>query len=280
MENKILTIGPITKDVIVTPQSRNSQTGGSVFYQSKALHKINTPHDVVLTIAKDDLRLLDSFDSQENIKTIITKQTMQYTNIYDEAMQRTQKATLPENPIRVDDIKDINLDEYHTAILSPLCEDDIPPETIRYLKQNNLKTTIVAQGYLRYTDDDGNIKKHQWKNKDEYLKYADTIILDDEETKKAFSINTITDDNINEILRKYDIETFIITKASKGSTIYMQDMKVDIPCIKAEKIVDPTGLGDTYIAAYTSKIIENNSAYDAGMFASKMAKEKIEIKYQ
>ena len=77
MQNKILTIGPITKDIIITPQSRNSQTGGSVFYQSKALHLINTPHDVVLTIADDDLKLLNSFDSQENIKTIITKQTMQ-----------------------------------------------------------------------------------------------------------------------------------------------------------------------------------------------------------
>lgn len=280
MQNKILTIGPITKDIIITPQSRNSQTGGSVFYQSKALHLINTPHDVVLTIADDDLKLLNSFDSQENIKTIITKQTMQYTNIYDESMQRTQKATLPENPIGIDNIKDINLSQYHTAIISPLCEYDIPPETIKYLKQNNLKTTIVAQGYLRSTDKDGNIKRHEWNNKDAYLKYADTIILDDEETKKAFNLNEITDDNINEILKKYDIETFIITKASKGSTIYMQDIKTDIPCIKAEKIVDPTGLGDTYIAAYTSKIMENKSVYEAGIFAAEMAKEKIEIKYQ
>lgn len=60
----------------------------------------------------------------------------------------------------------------------------------------------------------------------------------------------------------------------------MQDMKTDIPCIKAEKIVDPTGLGDTYIAAYTSKIMENKSVYEAGIFAAEMAKEKIEIKYQ
>ena len=83
---------------------------------------------------------------------------MEYTNIYNKQLERTQKAKLPNNPITPEKISEkINIKEYDTAILSPLSKNDIPPETIKYLKTNNIKIILAPQGYLRTTDDNNNI---------------------------------------------------------------------------------------------------------------------------
>lgn len=41
-------------------------------------------------------------------------------------------------------------------------------------------------------------------------------------------------------------EALIITKGEKGSTILLKDAQYDIPVVKEERVLDPTGVGDAY----------------------------------
>lgn len=279
MKNKILTIGPVTKDIIKIHDNTYTQIGGASYYQVWTLHQLKKEVTAIITIGQDDYEMLKEFPPTTQVKPIIKKQTMQYTNIYNKKMERIQKAILPSNTITPQDIENtkINLSEYKTALISPLSKDDIPPETIEYLKNKNLTIVLSIQGYLRTTDTKNNVISRKWENKEQYLKNTDIIALDENEIKKAFNIKEITNEKIQKIIRKYNLNTIIITKAEKGSDIYTHNNKTHIPAIKTDKQIDPTGLGDTYIAAYISKINKNN-IYEAGLYASITAKFKLEQK--
>lgn len=279
MKNKILTIGPVTKDIIKIHDNTYTQIGGASYYQVWTLHQLKKEVTAIITIGQDDCEMLKEFPDTAQVKPIIKKQTMQYTNIYNKKMERIQKAILPSNTITPQDIEDtkINLSEYKTVLISPLSKDDIPPETIEYLKNKNMTIVLSIQGYLRTTDTKNNVISRKWENKEQYLKNTDIITLDENEIKKAFNIKEITNEKIQKIIRKYNLNTIIITKAEKGSDIYTHNNKTHIPAIETDKQIDPTGLGDTYIAAYISKINKNN-IYEAGLYASITAKFKLEQK--
>ena len=273
MDKIILTIGKVTKDCIITPSRQYSQIGGAVFYHTLTLNSLNVNVESIISIGDDDIKLLDDIRSKVHI--ISTEKTMQYTNIYYENLRRRQKANLTKNPILPEDIN-INPGNITDVLLSPLSPYDIPPETISYFKQHNIQTVLIPQGYLRQTDNRNNVIPREWKNKDLYLKNTDILCLDKKEAETAFKINIDNDENIKHIIKKHNLKQLIITKAEKGSTIYTRSDKYEIPVIKAQREVDATGLGDTYIAAYISKLGECDDVYESGLFASITAKEKLE----
>ena len=275
MNKKILAIGPITKDYIITPDEKYFQIGGAVFYQTMTLTRLKYDVTSIISLSPEDLKLLEEIDA--DIKYIFTDKTMEYTNIYDKNFNRKQKAILPNNPILPEQI-DVNLNDISSVLLSPLSPYDIPIETITYFKENNIRTVLIPQGLLRQTDKNNNVIERSWRDLNKYLVDVDIICLDEHEAKKAFNIVSIDNDSITEILKAQGLEQIIITKAERGSTIYSEDNIYNIPAIKTKRAVDATGLGDTYIAAYIAKLEESNSIYEAGLFASITAKEKLENK--
>lgn len=275
MNNRILAIGPVTKDYIITPTDKYFQIGGAVFYQTLTLNSLKYNVTSIISMSEDDTKFLGDIRSQ--IKYVFCDKTMEYTNIYDENFTRRQKAKLNKNPILPESIN-IPLDNISSTLLSPLSPYDIPPETIDYLKENEIKTVLIPQGYLRCTDHKGNVVKRKWKNKSDYLKNTDIISLDENEAKTAFDLKFIKDEIILDLLEKYELEQIIITKAERGSTIYTKESVCNIPAIKTEHTVDATGLGDTYIAAYIARLEETGNIFESGLFASMSAKEKLENK--
>ena len=73
----------------------------------------------------------------------------------------------------------------------------------------------------------------------------------------------------------FDVDEIVVTDGSRGSRI-IGDGEIKIDAVKCEDVVDTTGCGDTYMAAYiTQKILLKNSKI-AGDFASSIASRKIE----
>lgn len=278
MIKKILNIGSITKDLIITPTNKYNQIGGAVYYQLSTLNQLKIPNTSIIMIGEDDHEMLDEVNT-ENIKVIRTKKTMKYSNIYDKDNNRTQKAYFPMEEITIQQLDEININlkEYDKVILSPLSKYEIKSETLKYFKKYGLETTLLIQGYTRDLDKEHNIIKRSWKDYADYLEYSDVICCDDEEIKTALGKNTINDEDLFKLQEKYNLKEIIITKSTKGSTIYSNNKRIDIPCIRTDKVVDPTGLGDTYISAYTYKR-RKSDCYTAGLFASITAKNKIETK--
>jgi len=71
------------------------------------------------------------------------------------------------------------------------------------------------------------------------------------------------------------VKAFVVTRGAAGSTIYAEGERLDIPCVKAENVVDPTGCGDAYRAGLLHGISTGRDWRTTGQLASLMGAIKI-----
>ena len=71
------------------------------------------------------------------------------------------------------------------------------------------------------------------------------------------------------------VKGLIITKGSQGSVIYSDGQQFEIPCVKAEKLVDPTGCGDAFRAGLLYGISNGMDWQSIGQLGALMGALKI-----
>ncbi len=79
--------------------------------------------------------------------------------------------------------------------------------------------------------------------------------------------------NLEQLASK--VEALIVTLGGQGSHIYADGQRFEIPCVKADKIVDPTGCGDAYRAGLLYGIANGWNWLTCGRLASTMGAIKI-----
>jgi adenosine kinase len=78
---------------------------------------------------------------------------------------------------------------------------------------------------------------------------------------------------LEEIAQK--LKALVLTRGAEGSVIYANGQKIDIPCVKAAELVDPTGCGDAYRAGLLYGIVAGFDWTKTGRLASLMGAIKI-----
>jgi len=71
------------------------------------------------------------------------------------------------------------------------------------------------------------------------------------------------------------LKALVLTRGAEGSVIYAEGKRFDIPCAKAEAVVDPTGCGDAYRAGLLYGIASGFDWPRAGRLASLMGAIKV-----
>ncbi|MBL8377319.1 MAG: carbohydrate kinase family protein [Burkholderiales bacterium] len=71
------------------------------------------------------------------------------------------------------------------------------------------------------------------------------------------------------------VKGFVVTRGGEGSTIFAQGQRLDIPSVKPEALVDPTGCGDAYRAGLLYGISNKLEWEETGRLASLMGSLKI-----
>ena len=71
------------------------------------------------------------------------------------------------------------------------------------------------------------------------------------------------------------VKALIVTRGAEGSTIIADGQNINIPCVKAEEILDPTGCGDAYRAGLLYGIAKGMDWRATGQLASVMGSLKI-----
>ncbi len=79
--------------------------------------------------------------------------------------------------------------------------------------------------------------------------------------------------NLEQLANK--VEALIVTLGGLGSHIYADGQRFEIPCVKADKIVDPTGCGDAYRAGLLYGMANGWDWPTCGRLASTMGAIKI-----
>ena len=71
------------------------------------------------------------------------------------------------------------------------------------------------------------------------------------------------------------VQALVVTRGAEGSYIYAGGQRLDIPSVKAEQVVDPTGCGDAYRAGLLFGIVNQLDWEDVGRLAGIMGALKI-----
>lgn len=262
----LIVLGPITKDLIVIEGEKSSKTGGATYYQSMVFEKHF--NDYLAIVNASDETLLNEFPDKNKVKLIKKASTHYFINNYpfkDNPDIRQQSSNFAEIPILKSDLENILPSEIDAFVINPLNRYDFPKETLEYLKTFSVPIFVSLQGFLREKSDEVNenytIKLNKFDDLNSILSKVTAIFMDEAEA------------NITGL--DFDVSEIIITDGSKGSRIISDNDEVKINAVKCENIIDTTGCGDTYMAAYISHKLKGHTSHEAGNFASKIASEKI-----
>ena len=72
-----------------------------------------------------------------------------------------------------------------------------------------------------------------------------------------------------------EVKALIVTKGAQGSIIYTDNQQIEIPCVKPNEVVDPTGCGDAYRAGLLYGIANTLDWQTTGQLGSLMGALKI-----
>ena len=269
----IVVIGPLTIDQIVTPNLEAQKIGGASYFQSFVFEEFKQDYIVISNF--NDFNLLKEFPNLDTLIPVVGDSTHFFVNEYpieDNKDVRVQYSNFANAPISKSELEFIlhDIDDIDAFILNPLNRNDFPIETLDYLKTFNIPIYLSIQGFLRLPDKEikenlYSIKLEKPDNLEDILNGIEGLFLDENEASIIFD-----DDKFD----KYDISQIIITNGSKGSRIIC-DNEIKIDAVNVNNIVDATGCGDTYMAAYVLKYLLSNSPKESGDFASLIASEKL-----
>ncbi|WP_406534660.1 PfkB family carbohydrate kinase [Methanobrevibacter sp.] len=261
----LVVIGPVTKDLIVIGDKQSQKIGGATYFQSFVFEEFYKDYMAIVNCA--DESMVNDFPDLDKVKVLLKENTHYFINRYpfeDDLDIREQSSNFAEIPILKSDLESILPEKIDGFVINPLNRYDFPAETIDYLKSFNVPVFISVQGFLRVADVEANgnftIKLEDFDNLSDILRGANAIFLDEAEA----SI----------IGLDFDVDETVITNGSRGSRIISDD-EIRIDAVKCDNVVDTTGCGDTYMAAYISQKLLLKSSENAGNFASRVASDKI-----
>lgn len=273
----LVVLGPATEDIIIKNGMKESKVGGATFFQAFVYEALNIDYLAIVNLS--NLDIIDKFPDKNKVIALLKEDTHFFINEYpneDNLDLRVQLSNFANIPILVDELKPIldKIDKIDAFVINPLNQYDFPRETMDYLKNFKVPIYLSIQGFLRKKDslenDDGYNDILLDKNSNIQAIVNDTsgIFLDENEFDIMFEDNDFSSCNVGEI---------IVTNGSKGSRIIsnINDNEIIIEPVEQMYIVDSTGCGDTYMAAYISKKLEAKSSLEAGNFASLIASEKL-----
>lgn len=278
---EFLLLGPVCKDTIIRGNQKTHSVGGAVYYQSKVFSALGLNYKAAVTLSVKDKNILNAFSDKNSILPIFKENTVKFeNNYYDEnPNHRFQRSNAPKIPITKEDIKKIfsKIDgKCNGILLGPLLPSDIPLETVSYLSKKNIPLYLGLQGYLRQFDG-CEISLEPLIEIKKLLNMVNILFLDEKEARAVGK----PEESLQEIARKLSLngpEEVIITCGNRGSIIYSTKKRTAFKIMPyaPSKLNDPTGLGDTYMAAYISRKLMSNDPKDCGKFASMVATIKLE----
>ncbi len=262
----ICCIGHITLDEIVTIQNTTHLPGGTSWYFSNAISRLNVAYQLITAVADNEKHFVTALENIGiNVRSYPSSHTINFINNYAENQDhRTQKVTQKADPFTQDQVSNTNASIVH---LGPLVADDIPTLLIPGLAATT-KVSLDVQGYLRDVQGQKVIPV-KWENADAILPFIYYLKANEHEQEVLTGCTDIYEGA--KVLAAAGVKEVIITLGSLGSVILSEGQFYTIPAYKPKAVVDATGCGDTYMAGYLYKRVKGAGIQEAGEFGAAMA---------
>lgn len=273
MKYDICSIGHITRDKIVTPQSTVYMAGGTSFYMSHGISHLprRVSYQLVTKVGQGQMPEVEKIKAM-GVDTVCypSRHTVYFENRYGiDSNNRTQRVLAKADPFTIDDVRPLDARVFH---LGSLLADDFPPEVVEALAAKGT-VSIDVQGYMREVVGQ-EVRAIDWSGKERILACTGILKLNEHEMEVIAGSNDPREVAVR--LAAYGVGEVIITLGSYGSVIYAGGRLYSIPAYKPRRVVDATGCGDTYSTGYLYSRALGASVEEAGRFAAAMCTLKLE----
>ena len=266
-------VGSTTIDEIVSPDQTVKKMGGATTYAGLTYgrHAIDT--FIISNLAPVDHNIIDRM-KRHNIAVLSgkTDRTTHFIN-HIKGDSRRQQVINRARPILLRQLLPA-LDDIDGLHISPLHPDDIEPTILTELPHSGLKFFIDLQGYTRRVVNRA-VSAAVSHHLPAALKAADIIKANESEIKLVLDY---FQKDLPEIMEIFEIEEAVITSGAKGGWVEIPGGEKFVYAAQSfDTVIDPTGAGDVFFAAYLlSRFIKNHeisrsSRYAAGVAARQVA---------
>ena len=273
---KVAVLGPVTKDFVEIDGNLSYQIGGIPYYVAEALKALEVEKIVpyVTCGLEDNQWVKNSFTGLE-VKCIKAEKTLESHIKYssNKPDERKHYINSYSNTIKPKEKLLKELEDFDYVILGPLFHDNIPYELFKKLKHKNL--VLGNFGMFTYGEDGKFVRKNPEKMI-EILPFIKYLFLDKNEAE--FVSGKIAINDIAQFFQNKGLDNIIITEGSKGSHLFISKNYYKISSFKPHKIIDTTGAGDTYLAAFIRAQELFNNPEEQGKFAAMVATMSLEEK--
>ena len=262
----VCVVAHVTRDRIRSGGSWSIRPGGVAYYASLALHRLGRRVAVVTKMAREDQAELLSELRSEGITVycIDSAETTVFFNEYkgshDSRIQRVASVAAPFAP------SDLGSVQAHWFYLGPLLSQDMSVEFVDSVRMRG-KISLDAQGLVRKTEGEKIQAVHPAET-EALMRPVSLLKVDAQEA------NTLSGANGHEDaagrLHALGPQEVVITFASKGSMIFDGKNFRYIDAV-AGTVMDATGCGDTYLAAYLDRRLDSDDLERRGRFAAAAA---------
>jgi len=277
--------GFISRDIITKSYSpeKIEKIGGKGYYSGLCLANLGETVSVFFPWGPDSEDLIQQTKAEKlTLFSFPAEETPVYENFYlDTSLNnRIFKAKVNSKFIFDSSLFNAemisNIRKCSFIHLAPTSINQMPIELIKFFKKEFKAVLSIDLDYIiKNVDKNGEAKLESWEMVKEVISYMDIVMLSkedfsslSEESEEAF-LKSIADIGPTEV---------ILTKGSQGAIIYSSEEECfyEIPAVEPKKIVDATGAGDTFIAAYLF-YRKNNFIEEAGKLAARIVSLKLEI---
>jgi sugar/nucleoside kinase (ribokinase family) len=275
----IVVVGHLSRDLIITPETKREALGGGTAYAMLAPALDAFAAGIVSKVGEDFEQeywsiLKSSGLDLTGLKRVGTKST-RFVNKYDSAGNRVQMVEALAEQITLQDFPD-DYDEAKIIHFSPLTANELDIECIRHARSNAKITSIDVQGYVRSIDKSGMVIPRDWIEQSEILSLVDIAKFHELELKQTIEGESELS-AVSEIL-SLGPRIVLVTRDRRGSTIYTRNEQISIPRIDADNLVDSTGCGDVYSIGFLLEYMRSSNLKQAGLFAATCASFNVETR--
>jgi sugar/nucleoside kinase (ribokinase family) len=139
--------------------------------------------------------------------------------------------------------------------LGPVAQE-LEPSLARLFPDSLLVAT--PQGWMRRWDTDGVVSLDTWRGAEEILPQLDAVVLSVEDIQADWTVA--------ERWAK-QIPVLVVTQDKDGCTLFHRGEKRSFPA-RAARVIDPTGAGDVFAAAFFIRWAETGDPGQAAVFAN------------
>ncbi|MBI2616943.1 hypothetical protein HYW55_02340 [Candidatus Gottesmanbacteria bacterium] len=256
--NDVLIVGDVTIDQNRIETGTYVGPGGPVYFGGKTFLNLGDQVTLIAPYGEDFPKETTLTGAQWIPQTPAFKKTLVFKNILERDGERRQ---FVEHVSDVSNfyqtyVNDTRLRNRDILIVAPLLPR-IPFHTLQTITSGKKSLRVLLpQGMYRKVLTDQSISHGELQDEEKILRMFDVVILSERDSPTALS-RALSWSLVGPLV--------VVTKAGQGCMFFQNGIRTHVPAFTVEEIVDSTGSGDIFAAAFAHTYAKFRSAKQAAI---------------